>query len=516
MERWIRTQEAYYEHDAKRVYYLSLEFLMGRTLGNSLINLGLVEQCHEAVVELGYDLEALREAEWDAGLGNGGLGRLAACFLDSLATLELPSYGYGLRYDYGIFHQRIVDGAQVETPDGWLRYGNPWEIARPGDQFTVKLYGRVEQHVNERGPPDHAMGRHRRRHRRSPTTLRCPVTGTRRSTRCACGRRGPPRSSTSATSTRATTSGRWRRRRSPRTSPACCTPTTTRPQGRELRLKQEYFFVSATMQDVVRRYKKHYHMYDRDQGLRPFDRFAERTAIQLNDTHPALAIPELMRILVDVEGLGWEEAWGDHHRHLRIHQPHRHAGGHGALDGGPPGPRAAAPPADHLRDQPPVPGGGARAGGATTQRCRRMSIIEEGGEQRVRMAHLAIVGSHSVNGVAALHSEILKSALFRDFFELWPEKFNNKTNGITQRRWLKKANPGLSALVTEAIGEGWVTDLVRAAGPRGPRRGRRFRRALAGGEAGQQGGPGTGDPRAIRAPRAARCTWTRARCSTAR
>jgi glycogen phosphorylase len=462
MERWIRTQDAYYEHDAKRVYYLSLEFLMGRTLGNSLINLGLLEECKKAASNLGYDFETLREAEWDAGLGNGGLGRLAACFLDSLATLELPSYGYGLRYDYGIFHQRIVDGAQVETPDGWLRYGNPWEIARTGDRFTVRLYGRVRQFVN-------GQGRLTTEWVDTEDVLAIPydtpVPGYRNSTvntlRLWSAR------ATEEFDLRYFNEGDYQRAVEEKADSENITkvlyPNDNVFEGRELRLKQEYFFVSATLQDVVRRYKKQHRMYDSERGLRTFDRFAERTAIQLNDTHPALAIPELMRILVDLEELDWDEAWRvttatfgyTNHtvmpealerwtvdllgrllpRHLQIIFEINH------------------------RFLELV-----KSRGGDDERGRRMSIIEEGGEKRVRMAHLAIVGSHSVNGVAALHTEILKRALFRDFFELWPERFNNKTNGITQRRWLKKANPGLSALISQAIGERWVTDLYELRG----------------------------------------------------
>jgi glycogen phosphorylase len=458
MERWIRTQDAYYENDAKRVYYLSLEFLMGRTLGNSLVNLGLLETCQEALGELNYAFESIREAEWDAGLGNGGLGRLAACFLDSLATLELPSYGYGLRYDYGIFHQRIVGGAQVETPDGWLRYGNPWEIARTGDQFRVRFGGRVHQYVNE-------AGRLTTEWLDTEDVLAIPydtpIPGYRNQTvntlRLWSAR------ATEEFDLRRFNEGDYLRAVEEKAESENITkvlyPSDNVSAGRELRLRQEYFFVTATLQDIIRRYKKHYLLYDDQKGLRPFDRFVERTAIQLNDTHPALAIPELMRLLVDVEGLGWDEAWAittatfgyTNHtvmpeamerwpvdlvgrllpRHLQIIFEINH------------------------RFLELV-----RSRGGDDARSRRMSIIEEDGEKRVRMAHLAIVGSHSVNGVAALHTDILKRELFRDFYDLWPERFNNKTNGITPRRWLKKANPRLAALITEAIGEKWVTDLT--------------------------------------------------------
>jgi starch phosphorylase len=457
MERWIHTHDSYYEHDAKRVYYLSLEFLMGRTLGNSLINLDLLEPCRQALSEIGYDFERIREAEWDAGLGNGGLGRLAACFLDSLATLELPSYGYGLRYDYGIFHQRIVGGAQVETPDGWLRYGNPWEIARTGDQFRVHFGGRVHQYTD-------ATGRLVTEWLDTEDLLAVPYDTP------VPGYRNETVNTLRLWSARATeefdlryfNEGDYLRAVEDKAESENITkvlyPNDSVSAGRELRLRQEYFFVAATLQDVIRRYKKHYLLYDDQRGLRPFDRFAERTAIQLNDTHPALAIPELMRILVDVEGLGWDEAWSlttavfGYTNHTVLPE---------ALERWPVALVGRLLPR-HLQIVYEINRRFldlVRARGGDDARCRRMSIIEEDGEKRVRMAHLAIVGSHSVNGVAALHTEILKNEVFRDFHELWPERFNNKTNGITPRRWLKKANPRLSALVTEAIGEKWVTDL---------------------------------------------------------
>jgi len=458
MERWINTHEAYYQADSKRVYYMSLEFLMGRTLGNSVVNLGLLKESEKAVSDLGYKLEDMREAEWDAGLGNGGLGRLAACFLDSLATLQLPAYGYGIRYEYGIFHQRIVGGAQMETPDAWLRYGNPWEIPRPNDLFRVRFYGRVVEFVNERGrlshewvdtddmlamPYDTPVPGYQNQ---TVNTLRLWSAKATDEFDLEYFNRGDYEGAVEAKSLSENIS-------------RVLYPNDNIFEGKELRLKQEYFFVSATLQDVIRRYKKRYRMHDAAKGLKTFDRFAEKTAIQLNDTHPALAISELMRILIDVEELGWEEAWDitvktfgyTNHtvmpealerwpvdligrvlpRHLQIifEINHRFL--------------------EEVRRR--FPGDDAR--------CRRMSIIEEEGGKRVRMANLAIVGSHAVNGVAALHSEILKRELFRDFYEMWPEKFSNKTNGITQRRWLKKSNPGLSDLITQSIGDKWITDL---------------------------------------------------------
>ncbi len=449
LERWIRTQETYYKQDVKRVYYLSLEFLMGRTLGNSLVNLNLVDECHKAMHELGYSLEQIREIEWDAGLGNGGLGRLAACFLDSMATLGLPGYGYGIRYEYGIFNQKIVEGYQVESPDNWLRYGNFWEVARPEYLYPVHFYGRVLQYrdrnnrlVNEwldteevlamaYDSPIPGYGNN------TVNTLRLWSAKASREFDFNYFNEGDYMKAVEAKNESENIS-------------KVLYPNDNVFEGKELRLKQEYFFVSATLQDIVRRYKKHH---------KTFDEFSKKNAIQLNDTHPAIAIPELMRILVDIEGLSWEEAWiitintfayTNHTvlpealekwtvelfeyllpRHLQIIYEINHRF------------------LNEVRYRYPN----------DEARFVRMSLIEEVPEKRVRMANLAIVGSHSINGVAALHSEILKDELFKDFYELYPERFNNKTNGITQRRWLKKCNPNLSKLITNKIGDGWVTDL---------------------------------------------------------
>lgn len=460
IERWGRTQDAYYANDAKRVYYMSLEFLMGRALVNSLINLGIDDETAKAVRELGYDLEELADAEWDAGLGNGGLGRLAACFLDSLATLELPAYGYGIRYEYGLFHQRIVNGHQVEVPDAWLRYGNPWEIPRPNDFFQVKFYGRVKQYTNEHGrltidwtdtedvlalPYDTPIPGYKNG---ATNTLRLWSAKATDEFDLSYFNRGDYEGAVDAKS------------RSENITKVLY-PNDNIFEGRELRLKQEYFFVSATLQDIIRRYKKRWKMFDEQKGLPVFARFAEKNAIQLNDSHPSVAIPELMRILVDVEQLDWDTAWEittktfgyTNHtvlpealerwvvelfgrvlpRHLQIIYEINERF------------------LNKVRERFP----------GDNERYRRMSIIEEGPEKRVRMANLAIVGSHAVNGVAAIHTEILKTDVFRDFYEMWPQKFTNKTNGISQRRWLKSSNPELSGLITEAIGGGWVTDLFQ-------------------------------------------------------
>jgi starch phosphorylase len=449
VERWIATQQTYYEQDAKRIYYLSLEFLMGRTLGNSLINLGLLDEVAQAVHELGYDLEELREIEWDAGLGNGGLGRLAACFMDSMATLELPAYGYGIRYEYGIFSQKIQEGYQVEIPDNWLRYENPWEIPRPEYLYPVKFYGRVRQFTDTEG---------RLRHEWVETqdvmamAYDTPIPGHRNNT--VNNIRLWAAKSTREFDLSYFNEGDYikavgDKQRSEIISKVLY-PSDNVFEGKELRLKQEYFFISATMQDIIRRYKKTYNT---------FDEFTEKVAIQLNDTHPAIAIPELMRLLVDREGLDWEKAWEitvktfGYTNHTILPE---------ALEKWPVGLMEDVLPR-HLqiiyeinrRFLEEV----VRRFPNDIDRLRRLSLIEESQPKKVRMAHLAIVGSHSTNGVAALHSELLKTQVFKDFYEFYPERFNNKTNGITQRRWLRKCNPGLAQLITKYIGEGWVKDL---------------------------------------------------------
>ncbi|MBI5185873.1 MAG: glycogen/starch/alpha-glucan phosphorylase [Nitrospinae bacterium] len=451
IERWLKTQSAYYHMKAKRVYYLSMEFLIGRTFGNSLINMGLYDTCHQALHELGYDLEEIREVEWDAGLGNGGLGRLAACFLDSLATMELPSYGYGIHYEYGIFYQRIVDGGQVEIPDNWLRYGNPWEFVRPEHIFPVKFYGSVNQRRDEEG------------------VIRSEWVDAEELMAVACDTPIPGYDNNHVINMRLWAARATREfdlkyfnegdyiraMESKMVSESISKvlyPSDHLAEGRELRLKQQYFLVSATLQDIIRRYEKH---------EKEFDNFPDKVAVQLNDTHPALAIAEFMRVLVDKKSVDWDKAWGitvrtfgyTNHtllpealekwsvslfervlpRHLQIIYEINHR---------------------FLQEV-------ARRFPGDLDRLGRMSLIEEGGEKKVRMAHLAIVGSHSVNGVSELHSNLLKTQLFKDFDELFPGRFNNKTNGITPRRWLKKCNQGLAGLITREIGDGWAKDLYQ-------------------------------------------------------
>jgi len=447
MERWFRTQDAYYHADAKRVYYLSLEFLLGRALLNNVLSLGALDAYREALERLGYDLEELQEQEWDAGLGNGGLGRLAACLLESAATLGLPFYGYGIRYEYGIFQQRIQDGFQIESPDNWLRYGNPWEIPRRHALFPVQFYGRTE-HVRDK------EGRYRARwidtqsvYAMAYDTL---VVGF-RTNNVNTLRLWAAKSSREFDLLRFN-AGEYVRavedKNQSENISKVLYPPDDQYAGKELRLKQQYFFVSATLQDVLRRFRKR---------PRRWEELPAKVAIQLNDTHPALAIPELMRLLVDAERVDWDHAWS-------LTQQVFAYTNHTIL------PEALERwPTELLRRLLPrhfeiieeidrrfrVAVAARHPGGEDAG--RKMAILDDTGH--VRMAHLAIVGSHSVNGVARLHTEILTQRTFAGFHAHFPGRFNNKTNGVTPRRWLLKCNPGLARLVTDAIGDGWLKDL---------------------------------------------------------
>ncbi|MDP3285112.1 MAG: glycogen/starch/alpha-glucan family phosphorylase, partial [Desulfobacterales bacterium] len=449
IERWIRTQQLYYNHDVKRVYYLSAEYLMGRLLINNLINLGLYKDTKRAMEELSIDLDDLCENEPDMGLGNGGLGRLASCFLDSMATLEIPAYGYGIRYEFGIFDQAIRNLGQVELPENWLKYTNPWEIARPEYSFTVHFYGRIKQIIlpdgklkTEWADTNDVIG----------IAYDIPIDGYDNNT--------------------VNTLRLWSARASKEFDlkyfqhgdylkaveekniseniSKVLYPNDELFEGRELRLKQEYFFVSCSIQDIVRRY-----LVNHD----TFDEFPDKVAIQMNDTHPALAIPELMRLLLDEQGLDWEKAWDITSRtcaytnHTLLSE---------ALEKWPV-PMFESLLPRHLQIIYEINRRFLRDVAVRylgdENRMRKMSIIEEDTEKRIRMAHLAIVGSHSVNGVAALHSRLLKEKELKDFDEMYPGKFNNKTNGITPRRWLLAGNQRLSALITSRIGNEWAKDL---------------------------------------------------------
>lgn len=448
IERWLDTQQTYYNTDHKRVYYISMEFLMGRLLEDALINIGMLDQFRDAISSLGYDFDAILDAEQEAGLGNGGLGRLAACFLDSMATMSLPGYGYGIRYEYGIFRQRIVDGAQVEVPDNWLRYRNPWELDRQEHLHPVKFGGRVEVKV--------INGRTQYRWVDTEDVMAMaydtPIPGY--GTNTVNTLRLWSAKATREFDLKFFNEGNYIRavekKMVSENISKVLYPADNVLEGKELRFKQEYFLASATIHDVIYRYRKTHS---------DLSKLHEKVAIQLNDTHPTLAIPELMRLLIDKYELSWETAW-DVTRKTFAYTNHTILPE--ALEKWPVWffehilPRHLMIIYEindwflkEVRNRFP----------GDEERVTRMSIIEEHWEKKVRMAHLAIVGSHSVNGVAQLHTDILKKELFRDFYELYPEKFNNKTNGVTQRRWLRKCNPSLAHLITEQIGPAWITDL---------------------------------------------------------
>ncbi len=450
VERWIKTQQQYYDVDTKRVYYLSLEFLLGRLLNNYALNIGLSDEYRKAVSSIGIAYEDALEHEWDAGLGNGGLGRLAACFLDSLATLQYPAYGYGIRYEYGIFYQKIQDGFQLESPDNWLRYGNLWELPRPELIYTVNFYGKVDTITGVSGKlntkwvgGDEVMA----------MAYDYPVPGFRNDTVNTL--RLWAAKSTRDFNLEYFNSGDYIRAVEDKSHTESISKVLYPPDqydvGKELRLKQQYFFVSATLKDIIRRYKKFH---------RTYNEFSSKTAVQLNDTHPSIAIAELMRILVDEEGLIWEDAWAivtktfSYTNHTVLPEAletwsedlfgnllPRHIQIIREIDR-----KFLIQVSDRFTDDPS---------------CKeRMAIITGDGKRNVNMARLAIVGSHAINGVSALHSEILKQSVFKDFHKIMPDKFQNVTNGITPRRWLLEANPLLSALITDAIGDGWIKNLV--------------------------------------------------------
>uniref|UniRef100_A0A8C3BW27 Alpha-1,4 glucan phosphorylase n=1 Tax=Cairina moschata TaxID=8855 RepID=A0A8C3BW27_CAIMO len=450
--RWIRTQQHYYERDPKRIYYLSLEFYMGRTLQNTMVNLGLQNACDEAIYQLGLDLEELEEIEEDAGLGNGGLGRLAACFLDSMATLGLAAYGYGIRYEFGIFNQKIVDGWQVEEADDWLRYGNPWEKARPEYMLPVHFYGRVEHNPEGVKWVDTQVV--------LAMPYDTPVPGYKNNTVNTMrlwSAKAPNDFNLQEFNVGDYIEAVLDRNLAENISRVLY-PNDNFFEGKELRLKQEYFVVAATLQDIIRRFKSS-KFGCRDPVRTSFETFPDKVAIQLNDTHPALSIPELMRILVDVEKVDWDKAWEITKRTCAYTN---HTVLPEALERWPVSMFEKLLPR-HLEiiyalNQMHLDRVAALYPG-DVDRLRRMSVIEEGDCKRINMAHLCVIGSHAVNGVARIHSDIVKHSVFKDFYELEPEKFQNKTNGITPRRWLLLCNPGLADVIAEKIGEGFVTDL---------------------------------------------------------
>jgi len=449
LHRWVSTAAAYTKQRSRTVAYLSAEFLMGPHLGNNLVNLGIYDLVKSAVAGLGLNLDELLQEEQEPGLGNGGLGRLAACFLDSLATLEIPALGYGIRYEFGIFDQDIVDGWQMEKTDKWLRFGNPWELVRPEWGQEVRLGGYTEHFTDERGKSRVRWVPHRvvlgipydtpilGYHNNTANTLRL-------------WRAEAPESFDFAVFNRGDYYGAVNQKVVSENLTKVLYPNDEALQGKELRLEQQYFFVSCSLQDMLR--------IMRGQGL-PLDQFPDKFAVQLNDTHPAIGVAELMRLLVDEHDVPWDSAW-DVTRRTFAYTNHTLLPE--ALERWPLGMFRKVLPR-HLEIIYEI-----NARFLDEARIRflgdaacigRLSLIEESGERYVRMAHLACVGSHTINGVAELHSELLKEDVLHDFHELWPTKFDNKTNGVTPRRWMALANPQLAALLTEAIGDGWVKDL---------------------------------------------------------
>ncbi len=448
IEKWIQTSQTYHRQNVKSVYYLSMEYLIGRAMGNNTINMRLDQNVARAMADLNLNWDVLRDVERDAGLGNGGLGRLAACFLDSMATLELPGYGYGVRYDYGIFRQSVRNGYQVEEPDNWLRNGTPWEIGRPEYMFPVMFGGHVvDTYEGGRLMPRWVGGE---------TVIGIPydlpIAGYGNNT--VNNLRLWTAKAAEEFDMEFFNNGDYIKAYERKTLTENITkilyPNDRIEQGRSLRFKQQYFFVSCSIQDIVRRFK----VSNTDIRV-----FPDKVAIQLNDTHPALAVAELMRLLLDGEKLEWDEAWDittrtfgyTNHtlmpealekwpvRFFQLFLP-RHLSIIYEINR-----RFLRQVMNKFPDD--------------TERVARMSLIEEGPDKQVRCASLSVVASHKVNGVAQLHSELLKKHLFKDFHDMWPHKFISITNGITQRRWLLKANPELAALITEKIGDRWITDL---------------------------------------------------------
>jgi starch phosphorylase len=451
LQRWISTASAYTKHASRTVAYLSAEFLMGPHLGNNLINLGLLEPVKQCMSELGFSFEELLQQEEEPGLGNGGLGRLAACFIDSLATLEVPALGYGIRYEFGIFHQEIVGGWQVEKTDKWLRNGNPWELVRPEWAVSVKLGGSTEQYIDEH---------ERLRVRWVPHKIvngvpyDTVILGYRTNTAntLRLWRAEAPESFDVAMFNSGDYYGAVNQKIISENLSKVLYPNDEQLRGKELRLEQQYFFVCCSLQDMFRILRGQ---------KQPVERFHEKFAVQLNDTHPAIAIAELMRLLIDEYVLPWDEAWNIT---CRTFAYTNHTLLPEALERWPLEVFGRVLPRHlqiileinaHFLEEVRIRFLG------DEERIRRMSLIEESGERYVRMAHLACVGSHAINGVADLHTELLKRDVLKDFYELWPRKFSNKTNGVTPRRWMVLSNPQLSDLITEHIGDGWIKDLAQ-------------------------------------------------------
>jgi len=454
VEKMLATEARVERRNAKKIYYLSVEFLIGRSLENNLFNLGMIDVCREYLAESGFDLQSLFDYEPDAALGNGGLGRLAACFLDSLATLDIPGYGYGINYEYGLFRQEIRDGHQVESPDAWQRETSPWLVERPEGTCLIPVYGRIEHRIDRDGEYKPTWVDWRML---SGVPSDLPIVGY--GGRTVNYARLYSARSSSEFDMQIFNAGDYMKaveqKMVSETISKVLYPSDSVQAGRELRLLQEYFFVACAVRDIVRGFLRS------GQDLHDFP---SKAAIQLNDTHPALAIAELMRLLVDEYELKWEAAWEitrgaiAYTNHTLLPE---------ALESWPVGLIEHVVPR-HLQIINEINrrflSEAATVWPDDPDRARRLSIIEEGHEGQVRMAHLAIVGSHSINGVSKLHSELVKTRLVPDFYQLWPERFSNKTNGVTQRRWLLMANQGLANLLDETVGHAWVTDLEQLRG----------------------------------------------------
>ncbi len=450
VERWKDTYNTYKNSDTKKAYYLSMEFLMGRTLSNAMLNLGVTDMASQAMYDLGLEIEELIDSEPDAGLGNGGLGRLAACFIDSCASLQLPVTGYGLRYEYGMFMQEIINGEQVESPDHWLRNGNVWEIER--SEYTQRIkFGGYTETIDD----DHGNKRvfWRGTHDVLAVPYDTPVPGYQNGTVNTL--RLWKANATEEFDLQEFNAGDYAEAVAAKNTAENITmvlyPNDANENGKVLRLRQQYLLASASLQDVIANWVGR-HGND-------FSDFADKNCFQLNDTHPSIAVAELMRLLVDEYGQSWNKAW-EITRNTMAYTNHTLLPE--ALEKWSVGLMQQMLPrlmeiiyeinAHFLTEV------AARHPGDNAL-LNRISLIEEGSDRQVRMAYLAIVGSYSVNGVAELHSKLLKEGLFKDFYQLWPQKFNNKTNGVTPRRWLAACNPELASLITETIGDGWVTDL---------------------------------------------------------
>ena len=455
VERWVRTSSSYYEQDPKRVYYLSLEFLIGRMLTNAALNLGMKDELSDGLGALGRTMEEAAEMEHDAALGNGGLGRLAACFLDSMATMDIPAAGYGIRYEYGMFKQSIEHGQQMENPDNWLRYGNVWEFQRPEATYDIKFYGHVVPVNDEHGVKHHWVNAQHV----VAMAYDIPVPGY--GTDTVNNLRLWSAKATKDFDLRQFNDGNYEQSVEERTDSETISkvlyPNDSSASGRELRLKQQYFFVSASIQDILRRF-----ITTREvKTEKDWAELPNKIAIQLNDTHPAIGVAEMMHQLVDNHHLSWDFAWS---LVIKVFAYTNHTLMPEALETwsvelfGSLLPRHLeiifeinqqfVTMVNHL-----FPG--------DADLIKRVSIIDETHGRRVRMAHLAVVGSHTVNGVAALHSELLKTTLFADFNKIYPNKLTNVTNGITPRRWLNQANPALTQLISKAIGDGFQKDLTQ-------------------------------------------------------